>query len=44
MSLEENNLLKETFFSPKKLVSLNSQVSIDLEVVPYENRIVIPKI
>lgn len=41
---EENAQLRETYFSPKKLVPLKSDVSLDVEIVPYENRIIIPKI
>lgn len=41
---QDNALLKETYFSPKKLVPLKSSVNLDVEVLPFENRIVIPKI
>lgn len=44
-NLAENNLqLRDTYFSPKKLVPLKSNVNLDVEIMPYENRIVIPKI
>jgi len=41
---EDNTQLRDTYFSPKKLVPLKSNVNLDVEVVPYENRIMIPKI
>lgn len=41
---QDNALLKETYFSPKKLVPLKSSVNLDVEVLPFENRIIIPKI
>lgn len=41
---EDNLQLRETYFSPKKLVPLKSNVNMDVEILPYENRIVIPKI
>lgn len=44
-NLEEDNLqLRDTYFSPKKLVPLKSNVNLDVEIMPYENRLVIPKI
>jgi hypothetical protein len=41
---EDNAQLRDTYFSPKKLVPLNSKVDLSVDVVPYENRIIIPKI
>lgn len=44
-NLEEGNLqLRDTYFSPKKLVPLKSNVNLNVEIMPYENRLVIPKI
>lgn len=44
-NLEESNLqLRDTYFSPKKLVPLKSSVDLNVEIMPYENRLVIPKI
>jgi sortase (surface protein transpeptidase) len=43
--LEENNsVIREDIFSPKRLVHGEAKVSIDLEITPYDNRIIIPKI
>ncbi|EKD65874.1 MAG: sortase family protein [uncultured bacterium (gcode 4)] len=44
--MEEENIdqVKDTYFSPKKLVSFDDKISLDLEVTPYENRIIIPKL
>jgi LPXTG-site transpeptidase (sortase) family protein len=41
---QENVSVKDAFLSPKKLIPTNSDVSLDVEVVPYENRIIIPKL
>ncbi|MDD2486956.1 MAG: sortase [Candidatus Gracilibacteria bacterium] len=41
---EDDNTVKQSNFSPKKLVPLDGDVSLDLEITPYENRIIIPKI
>lgn len=41
---EENLQLRDTYFSPKKLVPLKSSVDLSVDVVPYENRIIIPKL
>lgn len=44
-NLAESNLqLRDTYFSPKKLVPLKSNVNLDVEIMPYENRIIIPKL
>lgn len=44
-NLAESNLqLRDTYFSPKKLVPLKSNVNLDVEIMPYENRLVIPKL
>lgn len=44
-NLEEDNLqLRDTYFSPKKLVPLKSKVNLDVEIMPYENRLLIPKL
>ena len=43
--LEESNVaIKENILSPKKLVPAKPQLSVDFDVVPYENRLIIPKI
>lgn len=43
--LEESNVaIKENVLSPKKLVPAKPQISVDFDVVPYENRLIIPKI
>lgn len=44
--MEEENIsqVKDTYFSPKKLVSFDDKISLDLEVTPYENRLIIPKL
>jgi hypothetical protein len=44
MNEENISQVKDTFFSPKKLVSFDDKISLDLEVTPYENRIIIPKL
>ncbi|EKE29434.1 MAG: hypothetical protein ACD_2C00175G0002 [uncultured bacterium (gcode 4)] len=41
---EDNAQLRDTYFSPKKLVPLNSNVNLSVDIVPYENRLIIPKI
>ncbi len=41
---KDNVQLRDTYFSPKKLVPLKSNVDLSVEVMPYENRIIIPKI
>jgi hypothetical protein len=41
---EDNTQLRDTYFSPKKLVPLKSNVNLSVEIVPYENRLIIPKI
>ncbi len=41
---EDEKLTKQTSFSPKKLVPRDSSIDLDLEITPYENRIIIPKI
>ncbi len=40
----EWNTLKKIYFSPKKLVTSYESVTLDLDIIPYENRILIPKI
>lgn len=40
----DNVQLRDTYFSPKKLVPLKSNVDLSVEIVPYENRLIIPKI
>lgn len=43
--LEESNVaIKENILSPKKLVPAKPQIAVDFDIVPYENRIVVPKI
>ncbi|MDD2916767.1 MAG: class E sortase [Candidatus Gracilibacteria bacterium] len=43
--LEENNTtIREDRLSPKHLVTGAAQVNIDLDITPYDNRIIIPKI
>lgn len=43
--LEESNVaVKENILSPKKLVPAKPQITVDFDIVPYENRIVVPKI
>lgn len=41
---QENITVKDAFLSPKKLIPADSNISLDVEVVPYENRIIIPKL
>jgi hypothetical protein len=41
---EDNAQLRDTYFSPKKLVPLKSNVNLTVDIMPYENRIIIPKI
>ncbi len=40
----EWNTLKKIYFSPKKLISYYKDINLDLDIIPYENRILIPKI
>lgn len=40
----EDKISTQTNFSPKKLVKTDKDVNLDLEITPYENRIIIPKI
>lgn len=43
--LEESNVVvKENILSPKKLVPAKPQITVDFDIVPYENRIIVPKI
>jgi sortase A len=43
--LEEANVsIHEDPLSPKKLVPAKPQINVDFDVVPYENRIIVPKI
>jgi len=43
--LEENNMtIREDRFSPKQLISRDVKISINLDITPYDNRIIIPKI
>lgn len=39
-----NTIIREDRFSPKKLIPIETKISIDLEITPYDNRIIIPKI
>ena len=41
---EENISVKENIFSPKKLIPTMPSVQMDLDVTPYDNRIIIPKL
>lgn len=41
---QENIAVKDAFLSPKKLIPTKSDLELDVEVVPYENRIIIPKL
>ncbi|MDQ1344411.1 MAG: sortase [Patescibacteria group bacterium] len=41
---ESNVVVKENILSPKKLVPAKPQMNVDFDILPYENRIVIPKI
>lgn len=41
---EENIAVKENIFSPKKLIPTMPSIQVDLDVMPYENRIIIPKL
>ncbi len=41
---ESNNTIHEDVFSPKRLIPGEAKVNIDLEITPYDNRIIIPKI
>ncbi len=43
--LEESNVaVKENILSPKKLVPAKPQIAVDFDIVPYENRLIVPKI
>lgn len=43
--LEESQvIIKENLLSPKKLVPTKPQINVDFDIVPYENRIIVPKI
>jgi len=41
---ESNTVIREDRFSPKKLVTGAAKLDIDLDITPYDNRIIIPKI
>ncbi len=41
---ESNVAVKENVLSPSKLVPAKPNISVDLDIAPYENRIVVPKI
>ena len=41
---QENVTIKDAFLSPKKLIPNTANVALDVEVIPYENRIIIPKL
>lgn len=43
--LEESNAtIREDRFSPKRLIPGEAKINIDLDITPYDNRIIIPKI
>ncbi len=43
--LEDSNItVRENILSPKKLVPAKPQINVDFDIVPYENRIIVPKI
>lgn len=41
---ESNVIIREDRFSPKKLITNDAKINIDLDITPYDNRIIIPKI
>jgi len=41
---QDNVAVKDAFLSPKKLIPTTSNIALDVEVIPYENRIIIPKL
>ena len=41
---ESNTAIHEDRFSPKHLIPGEAQMNIDLDITPYDNRIIIPKI
>lgn len=41
---ESNTVIREDRFSPKKLVTGAAKLDINLDIAPYDNRIIIPKI
>ncbi|EKD44091.1 MAG: sortase family protein [uncultured bacterium (gcode 4)] len=41
---ESNTVIREDRFSPKKLITGAAKLDIDLDIAPYDNRIIIPKI
>lgn len=41
---ESNTTIREDRFSPKRLVPSETKINIDLDITPYDNRIIIPKI
>ncbi|HBB27390.1 TPA: hypothetical protein DCZ36_02760 [Candidatus Gracilibacteria bacterium] len=41
---ESNTAVREDRFSPKRLISIEAKIDIDLDITPYDNRIIIPKI
>ncbi len=41
---EDNTTIREDKFSPKRLIPGETKMNIDLDITPYDNRIIIPKI
>ncbi len=41
---ESNTSIREDRFSPKRLIPGEAKINIDLDITPYDNRIIIPKI
>lgn len=41
---ESNMTIREDRFSPKRLIPSESKIAVDLDITPYDNRIIIPKI
>jgi len=41
---ESNTVIREDRFSPKKLITGAAKLDINLDIAPYDNRIIIPKI
>lgn len=41
---ESNTTIREDRFSPKRLIPAETKMNVDLDITPYDNRIIIPKI
>lgn len=41
---ESNTVIREDRFSPKRLIPQEAKINVNLDITPYDNRIIIPKI